>query len=311
VLLAGCTGLTPPGGTPVPPLPAVELTEVPFFPQSRYQCGPAALATVLGASGVTVSPDTLADQVYVPGRKGSFQVELAAAARRYGRIPYPLSDGLDGLFAELAAGRPVLVLQNLAFGWAPRWHYAVVVGAEPDRQRLVLRSGRTERQPMRLSSFDRTWALADRWGLVILQPGELPSGGNPHDYLAAIVAASGNLAAAEQAQALAAGMAAWPADADLPFAAANLARGQGDMAQAVQFYRQVLLIAPDHVGALNNLADLLSVTGCQSEALVLVERGIRIAGDRPALAGVLAATRAEIVARQAADPTVGGATCRK
>jgi len=310
-LLAGCSALTPASGpTGASPLPAVELDEVPFFPQSRYQCGPAALATALGASGVTVSPDALADRVYVPGRKGSFQVELEAAARHYGRIPYPLRDGLDGLYAELAAHRPVLVLQNLAFSWAPRWHYAVVVGAEPDRQRLLLRSGRTERQQMRLKSFDRTWALADRWGLVMLRPGELPSGGNPHDYLAAIVAAGENLAAAEQAQALAAGMAAWPEDADLTFAAANLKRGQGDMPQAALLYRQVLAIAPDHVGALNNLADLLSLTGCQNEALGLVERGIRVAGEDSALAGVLAATRAEIVARQA-DPTVEGATCRQ
>jgi len=309
VLLAGCTGLTPPTGTTVVLQPSVELTDVPFFPQSRYQCGPAALATALGASGVSVSPDALADRVYVPGRKGSFQVELAAAARHYGRIPYPVRDGLDGLYAELAAGRPVLVLQNLAFSWAPAWHYAVVVGSEPDRQRLVLRSGRTERQQMRLKSFDRTWALADRWGLVMLRPGELPSRGSPHDYLAAIVAASHDLTSAEQTQALAAGIAAWPEDADLTFAAANLAHGQGDLPQAARLYRQVLVSAPDHVGALNNLADLLSVTGCQSEALILVEQGIRVAGEGSALAGVLAATRAEIVARQA-DPTAEGKACR-
>ena len=35
----------------------VELKQVPFFPQTEYQCGPAALATVLNASGVKVTPD--------------------------------------------------------------------------------------------------------------------------------------------------------------------------------------------------------------------------------------------------------------
>jgi len=34
----------------------VELTEVPFFPQEDYQCGPAALATVLNVTGVTITP---------------------------------------------------------------------------------------------------------------------------------------------------------------------------------------------------------------------------------------------------------------
>jgi len=144
---------------------------------------------------------------------------------------------------------------------------------------------------------------------VMLRPGVLPARGNPHDYLAAIVAASHDLTAAEQTQALASGIAAWPEDADLSFAAANLARGQSDLPQAARLYRQVLAIAPDHVGALNNLADLLSVTGCQDEALVLVERGIRVAGEGSTLAGVLAATRAEIVARQA-DSTDEGVACR-
>lgn len=303
-----------------PAAPAVELTEVPFFPQSRYQCGPAALATVLGASGVAVAPDTLAERVYVPGRQGSFQVELAAAARQYGRIVYPLDDGLDGLLAELAAGRPVLVLQNLAFAWAPRWHYAVVVGFEPDSQQLVLRSGRTARRLTAVASFDRTWSLADRWGLVLLRPGELPARGNPRDYLAAVVAADAGLTDAGHARALAAGMTAWPADADLPFAGANLARGQGDERRAIALYHRTLALAPDHPGALNNLADLLSGMGCQRAALALVDRGLATVGSGSGIADVLRLTRAEIISRQRDAPedgacsslpeTAGQAACR-
>ncbi len=304
LLLAGCATLHP-AGSPELPSAAVEIAGVPFFPQSRYQCGPAALATALSASGVAVTPDALTDQVYVPGRKGSFQVELAAAARRYGRIPYRVPQALDGLYAELSAGRPVLVLQNLAFGWAPAWHYAVVVGAEPERQRLVLRSGRTERQVTRVSSFDRTWSLADRWGLVLLRPGELPARGDPHDYLTAVVAAGANLTTEDRALALDAGMTAWPGDADLTFAAANEARGQGQEEDAAAMYRRVLSIAPDHPGALNNLADLLSAMGCQRAAMALVERGLLSAAAGSALADVLETTRHEIVARQVT--TVGEA----
>jgi hypothetical protein len=33
---------------------------------------------------------------------------------------------------EVAAGNPVLVLQNLSFAWAPVWHYAVVMGYDAD-----------------------------------------------------------------------------------------------------------------------------------------------------------------------------------
>lgn len=48
----------------------VELTNVPFFPQEDYQCGPAALATVLTWSGVNVTPEQLTPQVYIPERWG-------------------------------------------------------------------------------------------------------------------------------------------------------------------------------------------------------------------------------------------------
>src|SRR5262249_33165121 len=70
-LLQGCASFTPqtealaegwPEGLPR----AHELTEVPFFPQSDYQCGPAALATVMVAAGVKVTPEELVPEVYLP-----------------------------------------------------------------------------------------------------------------------------------------------------------------------------------------------------------------------------------------------------
>ena len=51
----------------------VELAQVPFFPQEDYECGPAALAMVANAAGVKVSPETLVNHFYLPGRQGSLQ----------------------------------------------------------------------------------------------------------------------------------------------------------------------------------------------------------------------------------------------
>ena len=67
--------------TPAPSAASRELEATPFFPQVTHQCGPAALATVLGASGVETTPDALVPAVYVPGLHGSLQVELLAALR--------------------------------------------------------------------------------------------------------------------------------------------------------------------------------------------------------------------------------------
>ena len=60
----------------------------------------AALATVLNYSAATTTPEDLAHEVYIPGRKGSLQIEMLAAARNrlagaqvsapLGRVPVAL-----------------------------------------------------------------------------------------------------------------------------------------------------------------------------------------------------------------------------
>ncbi|HAQ87551.1 MAG TPA: hypothetical protein DCR78_14050, partial [Pseudomonas sp.] len=141
ILLGACarTPIVPVGASGLPE--RVELDEVPFFPQEDYQCGPAALATMLTQRGVATEPQQLVERVYLPQRKGSLQVEMVAAARSHELLVYPLEPQLQAVLTEVAAGNPVLVLQNLAFDRWPQWHFAVVVGYDLAAQTIVLRSG--------------------------------------------------------------------------------------------------------------------------------------------------------------------------
>ncbi len=140
--LAACNVLPP----APPENPARELVAVPFFPQTIHQCGPAALATILGWSGVAATPEDLVSQVYIPGRRGSLALELVAATRRAGRVPYELTPDPAALFAEVQSGTPVLVLQDLGVAWLRRWHFAVIVGFDPERELVILRSGTQRRR---------------------------------------------------------------------------------------------------------------------------------------------------------------------
>src|SRR5690606_16256729 len=63
------------------PAASALVADLAFYPQEAYQCGPAALATLLSATALTVSPDDLVPLVYVPDLKGSLQPEVIAAAR--------------------------------------------------------------------------------------------------------------------------------------------------------------------------------------------------------------------------------------
>jgi Peptidase_C39 like family len=166
-------------------LPAqAEVAGVPFHPQQELYCGPAALATVLGWSGTPASQDALATEVYTPGRQGTLGHDLIGAARRHGRLAMPVAD-LSALLGEVAAGHPVLVLQNLGLSWYPQWHYAVAVGYDLAAGELVLRSGEERRRVVPLDTFARTWARAERWAIVVLAPDTLPASAGEETVLRA------------------------------------------------------------------------------------------------------------------------------
>jgi len=149
----------------------LELEQVPFFPQDDYQCGPAALATALVHSGAKVAPDDLVDQVYLPARQGSLQIEMLAAPRRYGLVSYRLAPRFEDLLREVAAGNPVIVLQDYGVWPFSIWHYAVAVGYDYPEGEVVLRSGERKRLSMPFAILEYTWKESDYWAMVAMPPG--------------------------------------------------------------------------------------------------------------------------------------------
>lgn len=236
--------------------------EVPFFPQQEYQCGPAALATVLVASGVDTSPELLTPQIYLPERQGSLQLELLAATRRAGRIPYVLQNDLAGVFAQLEHGWPVLVLQNLRTRHFPVWHYAVLTGFDPASEEVYLNTGISQQEAMSVAKFARLWDWAGNWALVVLEPGDIPPLASPAAYFEA-VARFESVAGFERAEpAWVSAIRHWP-DQSQPFLAlGNQAYAQGDLARAASLFRDGLKINAHNPGLANNLASVLGEMGC-------------------------------------------------
>lgn len=152
-----------------------ELAQTPFFAQTEYHCGPAALAMALGALGMPASPEALAEQVFLPARAGTLQAEMLAGARRQGAVATRLPATLEALFAELRAGRAPVVLLNLGLSFAPLWHYAVLVGYELDAGEVWLRSGTTRRETLAMRTFEHSWQRAGGWAFVVTRPGDWPA----------------------------------------------------------------------------------------------------------------------------------------
>lgn len=250
----------------------VELADTPFFPQRALQCGPASLATVLGASSVPVTPDELEPLVYLPGRRGSLQVEMLAAPRKFARVPYRTGMNLPDILGELDAGRPVLVLHNYGLPFLPRWHYAVVVGYDADQDNLVLRSGTTKRQVLSARNFMRAWDNGGRWAMVILRPGELPGVADRARYLEAAAGFERSAQPGDARLVFDAAVKRWP---DEPIA--WIGRGTAsyrakDLRAAADDYAAALKVDPAQSGARNNLAMTLLDLGCAKEARAEIEK---------------------------------------
>lgn len=294
-LLGACAGTVHVGA----PVESIELADTPFFPQDENECGPAALATVLAAGGLAVTPDELAPILYLPGREGSLQAEVVAAARRHGRVPYPLAPRLEDLLETVAGGTPVLVLQNLGLAPRPRWHYAVVIGFDARDDTLVLRSGTERRRVMSATAFDRSWALARRWALAVVAPDAPPARADAAGWLRAASAFEelGQAALAERAYRAAAQR--WPAEPLVWQVLGNQRYAQRDLAGAEEALRRGLALAPA-AATLNNLAQVLLERGCPRQAREALERaGALEAGE--AERAVLARTRAQVEAHRGAQ----------
>jgi tetratricopeptide (TPR) repeat protein len=281
-LLDGCAApqvaelvARPPAGLP----PRAELAAIPFFPQEDYQCGPAALATALQQAGREATPESLVPQVYVPGRKGSLQAEMLAATRRHGLVAYELAPRLDALFAEIAAGTPVIVLQNLALAWAPQWHYAVAIGYDLEAREIVLRSGVTRRLVMSLDTFERTWARSAHWAMLALPPERLPASAEELRVVQALAALERAAPAAARAGYQAA-LARWPESYAAELGLGNASYALHDLAGAADAYRRAAARRPESGDAWNNLAQALIELGSRDAALAAAHRAVTLGGPR-------------------------------
>ena len=302
-LLAGCAAPAPlssasPGaGTPVAGRPdasdlpvARQLAGVPFVAQPDWQCGPAALAIAMTASGHPVPVATLAADAFVPGLKGTLQAEMLAASRRQRLLATVLPPEFDALRREIADGRPVIVLQNLGLAALPRWHYAVLIGYDLEAAQVTLHSGDEPQMRMGRGVFERTWARSGRWAMTVTAPAVLPaSADEPRSVQAAIGLERVDAAAAVQAwEAIAR---RWPASRLAPFGLANLRLAQGDARAAADGFRAALAVDPAFADAWNNLARALDMLGEGAAARAAADRAVAIGGPREAL---YRETRAEL-----------------
>ena len=303
-LLSGCALLLPQttalrDARPADLPESVELATVPFFAQTDYECGPAALATTLSYGGAKVTLKEMIGQVYLPGRKGSLQVEMLAAARRHGLVSYQLAPKMEDMLREVAAGNPVIVLLDYGVWPFSIWHYAVVIGYNLKDGRLYMRSGEKQRLVMPIPVLEYLWKESNYWGMVTVPPDRIPVTATETGYLDSILALERVADSATARTAYANVRRRWPDNLTASIGLANAQYATGDLADAEMVLRDAAERHPDAVVVLNNLAQTLSDRGRNAEALELIERAAALGGP---FADSVGETRELILKRQQAKP---------
>lgn len=256
-----------------------ELVDTPFFPQTEYHCGPAALATVMQYLDVPVIPDDLAPMIYTPGLQGALQVEIVAATRRFELLPVQHDGKLESLLREVEAGNPVLVLQNLGLDNYTFWHYAVVVGYDIETQSIVLRSGTEKRLVRSFDVFERTWQRSDYWALIIVPPDQVPVTASAERYLQATLdlEQTGHVESANKAYGTAAKR--WPDSLLAQTGLGNTAYALDNFVMSEQAYQQGLDLSPQSHQLWNNLAYAQARLGKKQASMAAISQAIQLAPD--------------------------------
>ena len=232
---------------------------------------------VLNWAGDPVTPQELDETSFTSGRAASLQLDVLTAARRRGSLAYPVQS-LEALFAEIDAGHPVLLFQNLGYDWFPVWHFSVAVGYDVASHSLIQHTGREQARPVSLFTFERTWGRVDRWGLVVLPAGTLPATAHEASYLEA---ALGLEIAGRPVEAVLAYQAAtlrWPDSVGAWMGLGNARYAASDLGGAGQAYERATQLDPEAAVAFNNLAQVLLELGRREAARAAVERAIELGG---------------------------------
>ncbi len=254
---------------------------VPFYPQKEFHCGPSTLAMTMNFHGMNLTPQELAKDVFIPGRKGSFQVEMKAAVRKRGMLAYELTPELVYLLAEVSVGHPVIILQNKAIKYYPVWHYAVVIGYDLDKKRIYLHTGKNKNYSVSMSVFEHTWKRSNRWAMVTLPAGTLPNDRNQINILQAAVDLEevGQIQAANKSyQAI---TNRWPESFVAVMGAANTYLTLGNPKDATRYYLRASEIKPQRADVYNNLAYSLLAQSCYQPSLNSIQCAISLDSSNP------------------------------
>ena len=154
----------------LPAAGSARLLDVPYLPQTPDLCGGAAVAMVLRYWGERrIDAQDFAGLVD-RSAAGIRTDVLSADVRRRGWQALTIDAAVDAsarwMHEQIDRGRPVIALVQVS---PNRYHYVVIVAWTPEHV-IAHDPARAPFQVLARADFDRAWASAGRWALLVLPP---------------------------------------------------------------------------------------------------------------------------------------------
>ena len=177
-LLYGCasyTGIikenTSQRSTEFTPKPDFYINNVPFFPQKRYYCGPASLASVMNFYGVSVTEEEIAKEVYNTKLSGTLSMDILIYARAKGFDAFYYKGNMEDIKKYISIGKPVILFLDLGYFFYPVRHYIVATGYNDKIGYLIAHSGVEKDKIFSYKEIQSAWEKTGFGTILVLPKG--------------------------------------------------------------------------------------------------------------------------------------------
>jgi len=140
---------------------------IPFVKQTEYDCGPAALASVLSFRGKTADLERITASVYLPQLRGTLPMDLERYAKDQGFTTASSAGTAAALKTAVKNNIPVICLLDLGFWLYRQPHFVTVIGFDDRNDLFIMHDGATPNRTMAYEDFEKKWSRAGNWMIVI------------------------------------------------------------------------------------------------------------------------------------------------
>ena len=140
---------------------------VPFFRQTEYACGPAALAVVLSYHRRAADLAELTGLLVYPALHGTLPMDMERVAKDRGLRTTTAHGDKELLRSSLKKDLPAIVLLDLGFGVFKQPHYVVLTGYDDGNRLYIMHDGATRDRTMPYEELEKYWVRGGRWMLVV------------------------------------------------------------------------------------------------------------------------------------------------